>query len=234
MNRTPIACIPALPEALRPFAEGASLFDSSCSEAARVWFTNLDGGCYIKTAPKTTLKSEAEMNAFFHSRGFGPEVLAYISQDEDWLVTRAVPGEDCIHPEYLDDPKRLSVLLGQILRQLHETDPSGCPVTNLNETAYPHIPDYSVRYPALLTSRVLLHGDYCLPNIILKNWKFSGFIDLGGGGIGDRHLDLYWGCWSILYNLKEERWCTRFLDAYGRECIDTDTLRTLNILENPV
>ena len=173
------------------------------------------------------------MNAFFHSRRLGPEVLAYRSREADWLVTRAVPGEDCLHPVYLEDPRRLSALLGQLLRMLHETDPTGCPVTNLNETAYPRIPGFSARYPGLLTSRVLLHGDYCLPNVMLRSWDFSGFIDLGSGGIGDRHIDLYWGCWSILFNLKEERWCTRFLDAYGRENVDTDKLRILDSLENP-
>lgn len=224
MNRTPIACIPALPEALRPFAEGASLFDSSCSEAARVWFTNLDGGCYIKTAPKTTLKSEAEMNAFFHSRGIGPEVLAYLPGAQDWLVTRAIPGEDCLYAPYLEDPGRLSALLGELLRQLHETDPTGCPAADLNSSLYPS-------HPGLLTERVLCHGDYCLPNVMLRNWQFSGFIDVGHGGIGDRHIDLYWGCWSILYNLKEEKWCRRFLDAYGREDVDTEKLAVIDSLE---
>lgn len=28
----------------------------------------------------------------------------------------------------------------------------------------------------LLKKDVLLHGDYCLPNIILNDWKFSGYI----------------------------------------------------------
>ena len=42
-----------------------------------------------------------------------------------------------------------------------------------------------------LQSKVLLHGDYCLPNIVLNDWKFSGFIDVGNGGVGDRHIDLF-------------------------------------------
>lgn len=233
MKRTPIPFIPGLPEDLTVFTRGAALYDSSCSETARVWLSHREGGCYIKTAPKGTLKTEAEMNAFFHSCGLGPQVLNYTSRDADWLVTRAVPGEDCTHPEYLEDPKRLSALLGSLLRMLHETDPTGCPVPNLNETAYPRIPGFCTLNPGLLTSRVLLHGDYCLPNVMLRGWDFSGFIDLGGGGIGDRHLDLYWGCWSLLYNLKEERWCSLFLDAYGREDVDTDKLRILDSLENP-
>ena len=40
---------------------------------------------------------------------------------------------------------------------------------------------------------VLLHGDYCLPNLIMRDFQLEGFIDLGYGGIGDLHYDLYWG-----------------------------------------
>ena len=70
-----------------------------------------------------------------------------------------------------------------------------------------------------LQSDILLHGDYCLPNIILNNWKFSGFIDLDTGGLGDRHIDLFWGMWSLQFNLKTDRYRERFLDAYGRSDI---------------
>lgn len=226
MNRIPVSSIPSLPDSLQEFVRGGILFDSSCSEDARVWLSRQDGDLYIKTAAAGTLHREAEMNAFFHSRGLGPEVLAYLPGAQDWLVTRAIPAEDCLYAPYLEDPGRLSALLGELLRQLHETDPTGCPVTDLSSTLYPG-------HPGLLTERVLCHGDYCLPNVMLHNWQFSGFIDVGQGGIGDRHIDLYWGCWSILYNLKEEKWCSRFLDAYGRKDVVTETLQILHQLENP-
>ena len=44
---------------------------------------------------------------------------------------------------------------------------------------------------------VVMHGDYCLPNLILSDARLSGFIDLGNGGVGDRHCDLYWGLWAL-------------------------------------
>ena len=253
MKRTPVSFIPGLPDNLLPFARGQQLYDSSCSPQARVWFSGKDGGLYIKTAPKGTLKTEADMNAFFYSRRLGPQVLAYETYDADWMVTRAVPGEDCLYPQYPENPKRLSALLGELLRQLHGTDPTGCPVTDCSESflasvtgnraagiAEPAFWKYGTAEEAwqvvqknrdILDSRVLLHGDYCLPNIVLQDWRFSGFIDVGHGGIGDRHLDLYWGAWSILFNLKEERWCSRFLDAYGRDLADAEKLRIIGAFQ---
>ena len=185
MNKTPVSAISGLPEALKKYVRNASLFDSSCSDAARVWFSHIGGGFYIKSAPPGSLKEEAEMTAFFHSRKLGAEVLDYLSLERDWLVTRAVPGEDCLHSEYRNDPKRLSETLGRLLRQLHETDPAGCPYSHRNNTRYAHIPaDFRQQYPDFLTGQVLLHGDYCLPNVMLHDWEFSGFIDVDSGGIG--------------------------------------------------
>ena len=50
---------------------------------------------------------------------------------------------------------------------------------------------------------VMSHGDYCLPNVLIKDGKVNGFIDLGGAGIADRYCDIadcyrslkgnYWG-----------------------------------------
>ena len=82
-----------------------------------------------------------------------------------------------------------------------------------------------------LKADTLLHGDYCLPNIMLDNWRFSGFIDLDAGGVGDRHVDLFWGMWSLQFNLKTDRFRERFLDAYGREVINEDMFRTVAAVE---
>ena len=82
-----------------------------------------------------------------------------------------------------------------------------------------------------LKSEVLIHGDYCLPNIILNNWRLSGYIDLGNGGIGDRHIDLLWGVWTLNFNLKTTAWTERFLDAYGRDRVEPEKLRAVAAME---
>ena len=83
----------------------------------------------------------------------------------------------------------------------------------------------------LLQTDTLLHGDYCLPNILLDDWRFSGFIDLGNGGVGNRHVDLYWGAWTLCFNLGTDEFRSLFFDAYGRELIEPDALRVIAAAE---
>lgn len=258
MKRTPTTPdLSQFPEEFRYLLENRPVFDSSCSKEAKVWFIDEDGGLFLKSAPGGRLKEEAEMNRFFHSRGLGPEVLSYLPGETDWMLTVRIPGEDCTHPAYLSDPKRLCDTTAALLRQFHETDFTGCPVQNrtecyLTEAArnyragiYEHdlFPDNwgfgsaeaawqeIQRNARCLKMDTLLHGDYCLPNILLDNWRFSGFIDLGKAGVGDRHFDIFWGAWTLLFNLKTNAYYDRFLDAYGRDCIQPELLKTIAALE---
>ena len=244
------------PHAFHSLLEGADLYDSSCSKAARVYFIDKEAGFYLKTAPAGTLQKEAALTRFFHSKGLAAEVLAYEQLDRDWLLTTRVPGEDCIHPMYLDDPKRLCDTTAQLLRMLHDADPAGCPVNRTADyldtarqnyeagrydvSLFPDNWGYTSAEAAwkvveengkYLKADTLLHGDYCLPNIMLDNWRFSGFIDLDTGGIGDRHIDLFWGIWSLNFNLKTNQYRDRFLDAYGRELINEDLFPVISAFE---
>lgn len=244
------------PAVFHPFLQDAAAYDSSCSPNARVWFLDKGSGFYLKTAPKGTLLKEATMTRFFHEKGLAARVLAYESLEADWLLTQRVPGEDCINAMYLADPVRLCDTTAQLLRMLHETETTGCPVhrtadylatarKNYEQKAYDLtlFPDnwgYATpeqawqevqRNGQFLRSDTLLHGDYCLPNIMLNNWQFSGFIDLDAGGIGDRHIDLFWGVWSLQFNLKTDAYRDRFLDVYGRDKVNEDVFRTVAACE---
>ncbi|MBQ8579722.1 MAG: aminoglycoside 3'-phosphotransferase [Oscillospiraceae bacterium] len=257
MNRTSID-LPAehFPACFRPYLEGAKLYDSSCSRAARVYFIDKDGGYYLKSAPAGTLQREAEMTRYFCGKGLAAPVLAYERLDADWLLTRRVPGEDCTFRQYMEDPVRLCDTTAQLLRLLHSQDASDCPIDrtadylaaaqrNFETKAYDAslFPDnwgYASAEEAFrvveengkyLRSDTLLHGDYCLPNIMLDNWKFSGFIDLDAGGRGDRHIDLFWGMWSLQFNLKTDRYRERFLDVYGREDVCEDMFPIISAFE---
>ena len=83
----------------------------------------------------------------------------------------------------------------------------------------------------LLRADTLIHGDYCLPNVLLKDWRFSGFIDLGNSGVADRHIDLFWGAWTLGFNLKTDAYRSRFFDAYGRDRVSEDIIRVIAAAE---
>ena len=258
MLRTPITLdLSRFPEEFHPLLEGSPVFDSSCSPEAGVLFLDREGGLFLKSAPAHTLKQEALMTAWFHSRDLGPEVLSYLSLDRDWLLTRRIPGEDCTHANYLEDPLRLCDTLARLLRQLHDQSTDGCPVADRTRDwilaarngrqaglwdpgLFPEVWQFSSSDAAWqaaqevfphLRADVPLHGDYCLPNVLLDDWRFSGFIDVGRGGIGDRHIDLFWGCWTLNFNLHTNRYFDRFLDAYGRDRVQPELLRGIAAAE---
>ena len=258
MRVTPITVdLNDYPEELRPFLTDAAIYDSSCSPEARVIRIDRDGGYFLKSAPKGTLEREADMTRYFFSKGLSQEVLQYVSGERDFLLTRRVVGEDCTDGRYLREPRRLAALLGTRLRLLHETEYEGCPVADHTsrylQTARQNyergVGDLSLfsgdfrfqtldeawreveRNGHLLKTEALLHGDYCLPNVMLDDWRFSAFIDVGNGGVGDRHVDLFWGAWTLCYNLGVDDYRADFFDAYGRDRIELDKLRLVAAAE---
>ncbi len=251
MNRTPITPILAdYPTEYHALLDGADVYDSSCSPEARVVFIDRDGGYYLKSAPRGTLQREAALTRYFHGIGLGAEVLDYRSDGQDWMLTARMRGEDCTHADVLARPEALADMMGERLRALHELPTDGCPVPdhtarylatveqNYRTGSYDtsHFPD-SFGYASAeeawqvvennrrrLKTDTLLHGDYCLPNIMVEDGRFVGFIDLGNGGVGDRHVDLFWGAWTLNFNLHTDIYRNRFLDAYGRDRIELDML----------
>ncbi|MCL2479960.1 MAG: phosphotransferase, partial [Treponema sp.] len=97
---------------------------------------------------------------------------------------------------------------------LHQTDFSGCPLKSKSS--------------GLVTDPVytaLIHGDYCLPNIMLDNFTFTGLVDLDYAGIGDPHRDISSALWTLNHNLKTDKYNDLFIDCYGREKIDFKRLK---------
>ena len=245
-----------LPSDLAPYLAGR-IYDSSCSPEARVYYLDTGCGYYLKRAPAGSLAAEATMTAWYHSRGLSVEVVLYRTVgNEDLLLTVAGRGEDATHPVYLSDGRRLAILLGETLRALHEVPSDGCPVTNRNATYLSTvkegyaagrfdtsflppdiIPTKEMAYRTFLEastamkSDALLHGDYCLPNLLLLDWRPTAFLDLGNGGVGDRHIDLFWGAWTLAYNLHTEAYRDTFFDAYGRDVIDQALVRAVAAAE---
>lgn len=243
-----------IPETIRGFISDCSIYDSSSSPEAKTFFIKKGRGFYLKTSEKGSLKKEEMMTRFIHKKNLSSEVIEYISSDKDWLLTPALEGEDCSYFLYLNSPQKLSETIAIILRNLHELDFYDCPIQNRtkeyletvernyslgiynnpNGFGYKNVEEaYSVFLNGKnsLNDSVLIHGDYCLPNIILKNWKLSGFVDLGCGGRGERHIDLFWGLWTLWFNLKSDKYSDIFLDSYGRDKVDKDKLKLISTCE---
>lgn len=198
------------------------------------------------------------MHGYFHSLGLTSALCLYKSEgNKDYLITEKVPGEDCTYDLYLDKPEKLCDTIAETLRMLHEMPVKSCPIQNridgyvrsvlngyaggkyegdLFEGIWEFPSDKEAWEAARegmtdLEQNVLMHGDYCLPNTMLDNWRFSGFVDLINAGVGDRHIDILWGIWTLKYNLGIGKYSSRFMDAYGRDVIDEDKLRHIAAME---
>lgn len=240
------------PKELLDFFKDAVIYDSSSGSAAKVLY--LDTGYYLKVDDRGKLKKEAELTKHFFEKGLGVEVLTYISSDKDYLLTRSAEGKDATH--YLDNPKRLCAVIAEIMQYLHSQSYTDLPKSLKMHEYMESAEDYSKGYydesylipPFQIHSKeeawnimqthkndlkydTLIHGDYCLPNVILDNWKFTKLIDVGTGGVGDKHIDIYWAIWSFAYNLKTDRYTDYFMDAYGRNNFDYDMLKVITAFE---
>ncbi|MBR5520657.1 MAG: phosphotransferase [Oscillospiraceae bacterium] len=244
--------ISVFPDEIKHLFENTTVYDSSCSEEARVYY--LDTGYYVKTAPLHSLASEATAGKLFYEKGLGVEIVSYISADRDYLVTRSAHGLDLTH--CLDNPEKLCRILATALRRLHLQPVETAPLSP-KHYMYMAAADskesdgsYDEKYILgcyrmtkseawnimqknrhLLGADSLIHGDACLPNIIWSDDFFTSFIDFSMAGAGDKHIDLYWAIWSLQFNLKTDSYTDMFLDMYGRDNFSEEILRTVAAYE---
>ncbi|MGO4620235.1 APH(3') family aminoglycoside O-phosphotransferase [Ensifer sp. 2YAB10] len=194
--------------------------------------------------PFSELVDETERLDWLTSRGVPcPRVIARTFDEEtNWLLLQAVEGTDLASTTL--SPKDQIVILADGLKHLHGLDIADCPFDHriekrialakariqagvidesdfdearLGRTAADLFAELQARMPKI-GKLVVTHGDACLPNIIEKNGRFSGFIDCSRLGVADPYQDISLACRSIAYNLGEE-WIQPFLARYG---IDKD------------
>lgn len=160
-----------------------------------------------------------------------PKVFAYEADaDFQYLLMSRISGKMSCDEYYLEHPRELCRLLAQAFKMLWSVDVTGCPrertiENELEEAKYRvenNLVDLDDAEPdtfgengfenpqALLAwlkshkpeyEPVLSHGDFCLPNIFLKDNQVSGFIDLGAAGIGDKWRDIALCYRSLKHNV---------------------------------
>ena len=156
-----------------------------------------------------------------------PRVLETVVRDGfRWTLMTRISGEMSCTASYRADPHRLVRVLAEAMKQLWDVDISDCPVDQTPSAKLERarsivengLVDMDLADPetfgengfpspaALLAwleanapacEPVLTHGDFCLPNLFLKDWEFTGFLDLGRSGAGDRWTDIAI-CWRTL------------------------------------
>ena len=244
-----------LPKELQRFVGAGQVIDRSGHSHARVYETR--AGYFVKCDAPGELAREHRMTELFFRLGMGPEPVRYVTLDRDYLVTRRVSGEDLT--KNLRDPIHLCRVLADALRALHgqPVKDADIPVSSRYErymasadgpfdggyydpSVYMDPYRLSSKREAwevlqggkhLLRCDTLIHGDACLPNVVQENGVFRSFIDISMGGLGDRHIDLYWAIWSLRYNLHTDAYTDALLDLYGRENVREETFRVIAAFE---
>lgn len=156
-----------------------------------------------------------------------PKILCHeVSDGSSYLLMTRMEGKMSCVETYLAQPETLVQALADGMKLLWNTESTGCPRVRtldflLKEAKYnvehglvdmdnvdpETFSESGFRDPAHLlqwlmdnkvpSEPVLAHGDYCLPNIFLKDGKFHGFIDIGDMGIGEKWRDIAL-CWRSL------------------------------------
>ena len=159
-----------------------------------------------------------------------PEVLCRGQKDnKNYLLMSKLPGTMSCAEEYMKQPELLAEVLAEGLKMLWKVDISDCPYSSHLEEKL-RMARYNVEQglvdvdnvepetfgpngfanpQALLDwliehqpeeELVLSHGDYCLPNVFLKDGKVCGFLDLGRAGVADKYQDIALCYRSFLHN----------------------------------
>jgi kanamycin kinase len=154
-----------------------------------------DGAVFVKRAKH--LEDERARLLWLAGRWPVPELLGHFhAWSDDWLVTRAVRGTPLQDAALGWPPERVARIFGEILRALHATDACDCP--------------FGVRK----RGHVLVHGDFCLPNVLVTDGRLTGLVDVGRAGLGNPETDLAAGLWTLQYNFGRG-YGGAFLEAYG-------------------
>lgn len=226
-----------LPYEILPYLSGASIRECSFGERFSVYFIEQGPGYYLKIGAPFSLVDQGKMANFWAEHGLGPRAQLFQTAQSDFLLMQALKGESGISTFCLAQPKKLVQAVGKALRQLHDVPLASCPVQDAGQTmlelalqtaqavANTSRAQSLFALQSLFLPDAAIHGDACLPNILLNpDFSLSGFIDFECGGVGDRHYDLSCALWSIEYNLKTHEYANDFLDAYGRDVIDLTRL----------
>ncbi|MGL5346537.1 MAG: phosphotransferase [Peptostreptococcaceae bacterium] len=245
--------IRSVPKEIQKYLNSDEIYDKTFSNKTKVLYIK-DKGLYLKIG--YGLEIEKINTIYFNEKGIAGEVVEFTkSENYDYLIVKEVEGENGIYKKYLNNPKKLAHHYGIHLRAIHSIKNDNCPnvlkmealINNARENVANRIFNMQQFFSEIgLTPQkclliledlkscyandAFLHGDYCLPNIIMDDYKLKGIVDLDSCGVGDRHYDICSGLRSLRYNLQTSEYDEIFLESYGYDEIDKDRLTFCKIL----
>lgn len=156
-----------------------------------------------------------------------PEVIHHeVFDGKSYLLMSRLCGVMSCDRTLLEEPEKLTELLASGLKMFWNVDISDCPYENglyyklkaarcnvehglvdsgdFYENGFESPEDllYWLENNRPEEDLVLSHGDFCLPNVFIKDWEISGFLDFGMTGIADRYQDIALCFRSLKSNLE--------------------------------
>jgi aminoglycoside phosphotransferase len=241
---------PELPDALESRLEGFSFLEIKLGMSGAQVFKLEDGNetLFLKFAPVSSdpdpafsIRAEADRLHWLRSKNLAvPKVELFLENNGlEYLLMTGIPGRDASQSWRPDQIPSIIAKLAAGLRTWHDTNTDNCPQQLKLKTRIPQAlartksASLKLELEALLEHApktedlVLCHGDPCVPNVLLNDdLEISGWTDLGRAGAMDRHWDLALIVGSLEMDLNPQfnGWSERFLETYGLEVINRETL----------
>ena len=178
------------------------------------------GDRYLKWNPRSTgivLEREARRLEWISQRHPAPRVLEFGADGEaEWLLTAALPGGYAVGDQWRARSAEAIAAIATGLHAIHALPIEEFPIEWRDEAWLERQPANLGPRPPIVDA-VVVHGDACAPNtLITDDGSWSGNVDFGDLGVGDRWADLAVASMSLDWNFGEGHQ-DEFYAAYGIE-----------------